>query len=312
MKNNKVLVIGGAGFIGSHVVDVLLKQGSDVKIYDNLSKGRYRPTEAEVIVGDILDVSLLRKCVAEYNPNIVFHLAAHHFIPFCEKNPYDAFNVNVNGTLSVIDACMNSTSVEKLFFASTGDVYCPSNYKNREMDYVSPVYVYGETKLICENIFRRYLSSVNPSFCIVIGRLFNAAGTRETNPHLLPEVVRQIQSGVQTLELGNLWPLRDFVDVDSMARVIVNLTKTVNGSDVYNIGSGQVQSVQNAIELLIKASGSFVEYISIDSKKRPNDRPYLCPSVDKLRNSIGYACEPFSFESAQTVWSADLSERFMY
>jgi UDP-glucose 4-epimerase len=239
-------------------------------------------------------------------------MAAHHYIPYCEKNPHDAFTTNVCGTLNLVEAAREAKSVKKFFLASTGDVYAPSSYPHSETDQPSPVYVYGETKLMAEMLVKRYHNSVQAPFDITIGRLFNAAGPRETNPHLLPEIVRQISTGTTTIEVGNTWPMRDFVDVRSMATTIREITEKTIGVDVFNIGSGKVQPVQNALDLLIKAHGRDVTVVSVEARKRANDRPYLCPAVNKLQNAIGHAAVSFGDRTAKAIWDEPPETRILY
>ncbi len=312
----KILVTGGCGFIGSHLVDVLLAGGHEVAILDNLSRGRFiwnaggnRP---ELIQASILDRDATRNMFAKVRPEAVFHMAAHHYIPFCEKNPYEAFSTNVTGTLNVVDASLAAGSVRKFFLASTGDVYAPCGYAHRETDPPAPVYVYGETKLACEALLRRYKSSVGVGFDITLGRIFNAAGTRETNPHFLPEVVRQLESNVERLEVGNTWPVRDFVDVQSMAQAIHDITMRTQGIDLFNIGSGRAVTVQQALDILVEASGRKVKVVSVEARQRPNDRPYLCPAVDKITTALGYAPKSFDLAAAKAVWAAPVDMRRFY
>lgn len=312
----KALITGGCGFIGSHLVDALITAGHEVTIIDNLSRGRYLWEDQKSRVTlhqiDILDRESVKEIVGSKKPEMVFHLAAHHYIPFCEQHPHEAFSTNVTGLLNVLDSCAQTSSVKKFFFASTGDVYAPCGYAHRETDQTAPVYVYGETKLIGEQIMRRYKNSVGVSFDMVIGRLFNAAGSRETNPHFLPEIVRQLDAGAEVIEMGNAWPMRDFVDVRSMASVIRDLTEKAAGIDVFNIGSGLAQTVEQALAVLVNVHGQSVPVLSVDARKRPNDRPYLCPSVDKLSSFLGRACKPFGMETARDIWAEPAATRLLY
>ena len=311
-----VVVTGGCGFIGSHLVDVLLERGERVVIIDNLSRGRYlwwEKSEKPVLVeASILDEAAVRSAFAEHRPRSVYHMAAHHFIPYCESNPYEAFTTNVQGTLNILDAAAASGSVEKAFFASTGDVYAPCSYPHRESDVPAPVFVYGETKLAAEAILRRYKSAGKAPFNIVIGQLFNAAGSRETNPHLLPEIVRQLAAGASVIEVGNTWPVRDFVDVRSMTRRIVELTERVEGLDIFNIGSGKSQSVEQALGAIVEALGRPSTILSVEHRKRPSDRAYLCPCVDKLVTVLGRAADAFGPETAKAIWAEPAATRVLY
>lgn len=316
----KALITGGCGFIGSHIADVLLARGFDVVVVDNLLRGKYIWDGADkaplLIEADITDSARMLEIFEEQKPDHVYHMAAHHYIPFCENNPFDAFQTNVNGTLNVVNAVHKLGTVERFFLASTGDVYAPCSYPHREADTASPVYFYGETKLICEQILKRYKSSGDLKTNVLIGRIFNAAGKRETNPHFLPEMVRQLEKGAEKLEVGNLWPVRDFVDVVSMGEAIVDATNKIQGLDVVNIGSGQPQTVENALTLITKARseeiGRDIPVESVEARKRPNDRPYLCPGVDKLVTLIGRACKPFNEETAKEIWAVSSDERTFY
>jgi UDP-glucose 4-epimerase len=307
----KILVTGGCGFIGSAIVDVLRRTAHEVHIVDDLSLGKdhwagqgHRP---QLHVQDILDAAALDALFAKVSPDIVFHMAAHHFIPFCEKRTYDAYRLNVGGTLNVLESC-RKTRVQGLFLASTGDVYPPAFTPHREVDTVSPIYVYGHTKLIAEQMCIKFFETHLIDSSLVIGRIFNAAGRRETNPHLIPEVVKQIVEGKKVVEVGNLWPKRDFVDVDSMAEVIANLTLSSSGIELVNVGSGEVQEIGQVLELLKAAAPHAVEIVSLPERRRPNDRPFLCPDVTRLKRLNGTPAKPFSANTAKLLF-AEASDR---
>jgi len=227
----KILVTGGAGFIGSHVVDYLMSVGHSVVVVDNFISGRDhwlgQDVRPEIAVVDILDRKSLSAAFLKHKPSVVFHLAAHHYIPFCDRNPAEAYDLNVGGTLNVL-AEASKCDVERVFFASTADVYAPSPRPHMEDDAVGPFTVYGRTKVIGETICRGTLEwgwDTN----ILIGRIFNAVGTRETNPHLVPEIIGQVAEGVPELRLGNMFPTRDFVDLTTQARAIVDATFAIQG-----------------------------------------------------------------------------------
>lgn len=304
---SRVLVTGGCGFIGSAVVNKLLKRNDEVLVIDNMSLGRDHWSNADtkplLLVQDILDFTACDQAVRDAQPETIIHLAAHHFIPFCEENPYEAYGLNVQGTLHVLE-CARRHGVKRFFLASTGDVYPPNFVPHREVDPVGPVYVYGHTKLLAEQMCIRYFESKMCFQTLVVGRIFNAAGPRETNPHLLAEVTRQIAvEGKTSIEVGNLWPLRDYVDVESMAGTIIDATATVEGVDIINFGSGRAVEVREALRILTSVLSFQVDVTSVPARQRPNDRPYLCPDPTRLRRAIGRAAEPFSESTARKIFA---------
>src|SRR5439155_2778218 len=145
----------------------------------------------------------------------IFHFAAVHYIPFCTANPFEAMRINVLGTQAVIDAAAAGPT-GRIVFASTSDVYSVKDAPLSEDDPIGPYTVYGTTKMMSERLLW-LATTMNPRLSVSVARLFNVYGPRETNPHVLPEVLDQLKSGGCTLRLGNLWPLRDFVFVEDVA-----------------------------------------------------------------------------------------------
>ena len=286
----KVLVTGGCGFIGSHVVDYLMSLGYSVVIVDNLFSGRdhwagqgIRP---EIAVVDIRDKEALSSVFSSHNPAVVFHLAAHHYIPFCDRNPIAAYELNVGGTLNVLGEA-SKVGVERVFFASTADVYAPSPRPHMEDDAIGPFNVYGRTKVIGEEICRGTIDwAWRPN--VLIGRIFNAVGTRETNPHLVPEIIGQIVKGASELRLGNLFPTRDFVDLPSQARAIVDATFATEGMETVNIGSGVAIRVGQMIDMILAEVGRHINVTVDPEKVRASERTNLCGTTDRLKQLIGY------------------------
>lgn len=296
----RVVVTGGGGFIGSHVVDYLLSLKHTVIVVDNFFSGRdhwsghkIRPEIANV---SVLDREALAASFAAHRPEAVFHLAAHHYIPFCEREHGAAYDLNIVGTINILNEC-KTVGVQRVFFASTADVYAPSPRAHMEDDALGPFTVYGRTKLISEMICRGTIDwGWQPH--LLIGRLFNAVGTRETNPHLVPEIVQQIAKGVLELRLGNLFPTRDFVDVLTQARAIVDATFAVQGIETVNIGSGVSIKVAQMVDLILAESGRPIQMVVDPAKTRAAERNNLCGTTNRLKQLIGYAPAP---AGAQTV-----------
>jgi UDP-glucose 4-epimerase len=303
---SRYLVTGGCGFIGSAVVNSLLERNEQVFVLDNLSLGKdhwsaamRRPT---LLVQDVLDVDACDRAFREIRPDTVIHLAAHHFIPYCEEHPYEAYVLNVQGTLNMIEFARRY-QVPRFFLASSGDVYHPNFVPHREVDPVGPVYVYGHTKMMAEQVCMRYFESKKCFQTMLIGRLFNAAGPRETNPHMLAEVTRQIAQERKTeVEVGNLWPLRDYIDSESMAAAIIDATAAIDGLEILNFGSGNAVEVSEALRILTSVLPFEVVMKSVAARQRPNDRPFLCPDVTRLRRTIGRAADSFDARTARKIF----------
>jgi UDP-glucose 4-epimerase len=192
------LVTGAAGFLGSHVIEELLSRGARVVGVDNLGwgnpshlsafAGNRRFTSAKV---DIREAAAVALVVKEFSPAYMIHLAALHYIPAATADPATTVSINVHGTQVMLSAAQTA-GVERFFFASTGDVYRPAEQPHREDDAIEPFNIYGLSKLLGEKLVA-LASRERPQAHFVIGRLFNLYGPRETNAHILPEIIKQIR-----------------------------------------------------------------------------------------------------------------------
>lgn len=288
-----VLVTGGAGFIGSHVVDELVARGDDVHVIDNFFNGRREHLPdlpaSHIHEGDLRDAAWMKETLARIAPSRVYHLAAIHFIPYCNDHPTEAVMINIQGTQNLLDA-LADTPVERLFFASTAAVYPPKEGEHVERDPIDPMDIYGATKAAGEALVRGW--SAGSGKAVAVGRLFNAVGHRETNPHLLPDIMDQLIEGKRTLHLGNLDPRRDFIDARDMARAIVAATDHVgSGSDVFNIGANRQYSVIDVVEMFSTAIGEKIEIVQDQARVRKVERPSLLAGIGKLTAATGWKPE---------------------
>jgi UDP-glucose 4-epimerase len=286
----RVLVTGGAGFIGSHVVDELVARGDEVHVIDNFFNGRREflgdlPAR-QIHEGDLRDQAWLRGALAEIAPQRVIHLAAIHFIPYCNAHPTEAVMINIQATQNLLDA-LAGTPVERVFFASTAAVYPPKEGEHLETDPVDPMDIYGATKAAGEALVRGWAASTGKA--AVVGRLFNAVGHRETNPHLVPDIVDQLVAGERRLSLGNLDPRRDFIDTRDMARAILAaIDHTAAGFDTFNLGSSVQYSVVEVVEICERVLGEKIEIVQDPARVRKVERPSLLAGIGKLSGATGW------------------------
>ncbi|NML06238.1 NAD(P)-dependent oxidoreductase [Sphingomonas sp. G-3-2-10] len=288
----KVLVTGGAGFIGSHVVDELVARGDDVHVIDNFFNGHREHLslpEGNIHEGDLRDQAWMRETLAKIAPQRVFHLAAIHFIPYCNEHPTESVMINIQGTQNLLDA-LEGTPTERLFFASTAAVYPPKEGEHLETDPIDPMDVYGATKAAGEALVRGWAKGSGKA--VAVGRLFNAVGHRETNPHLLPDIMDQLIAGKRTIALGNLDPRRDYIDARDMARAILAASDHVaTGSDVFNIGANRQYSVVEVVEMFSEALGEKIEIVQDQARVRKVERPSLLAGIGKLSGATGWKPE---------------------
>jgi UDP-glucose 4-epimerase len=291
----RVLVTGGAGFVGSHAVELLVARGDEVHVFDNLSRGRREWLAQGVTLheADLRDRAAVRAAIVTAEPEGVLHLAALHYIPAVDDAPEEARSINVEGTRLVIDALL-AHPPGRFVFASTAAVYPDWSEPIGEAVPPAPIDLYGETKLAGERELERLRAA---GAACVSARLFNVAGPRETNPHVLPEIVAQIAQGARELELGNVEPERDFVDVRDVGRALVGLLDAADRLDsgtepaVYNVGSGRATSVAEIVELCARIVDRDVTVRRDLGRVRRVDRLRLVADTGAIRRDLDWSPE---------------------
>jgi len=306
-KQRPALITGGCGFIGSHLVDVLVAGGMECAVVDNLFQQSFhnlRHLEGRIRFyrQDIRDQAGLDRIFAEERPGLVFHLAAHHYIPYCNQHPVEAFENNVIGTQRVAEAC-RAHGAARLFFASTAAVYGASDTPHRECDLPNPLDIYGVTKYAGEKIVTFLAESSEVP--VTIGRYFNAAGPRETNPHILPELCRQVSRSLAAPRVcvGNTTPQRDYIDARDLAEATAVVTSAARNSrlDIVNIGSGVERSVTDLVAMFEAALGTGITIEQDPARMRASDRPHLCADVSRLRETYGWTARMDLLDSVRDI-----------
>lgn len=287
----RVIVTGGAGFIGSHLADELVRQGHRVIIIDNLSTGRMENIEALLSNGDvefvhssITDFKLLKKLFQDVD--CIFHQAALPSVPRSIEDPLASHEANVTGTMNVLLAARDS-GVKRVIFASSSSVYgdTPTLPKREEMT-PNPHSPYAVTKLAAEH-YCRVFSQVY-GLVITCLRYFNVYGPRQ-NPEsqyaaVVPGFIKNVFEGSPPVIFGDGEQTRDFTFVKDVVAANI-LAAQANIGGVFNIGSGQNTTVNELANLIIDIIGSNIKPIYQDP--RPGDVRHSLADISKAK-TFGY------------------------
>ena len=317
-----VLVVGGAGYIGSHTAHVLRKRGYDVIIYDNLSTGYRQLAEGfELIVGDIADkakiASVLRRCDA------VMFFAAHAYVGESVENPKKYYQNNVVSAISLLDSVMESR-VRKFIFSSTAAVYGnPIQSPISEASPKQPVNPYGATKLAFENALDAYSTAYGLKY--VSFRYFNAAGADDSGTigemhdpetHLIPIILQAIQGKRAALSIyGDDYPtpdgtcIRDYIHVNDLAEVHVlgleDLSKS--GSIAMNLGTGKGHSVKEVVEAVEHVTGHTVP--TQIGPRRAGDPAVLVADPSLAERTLKWKAQRSIENIIETAWKWEQKKR---
>jgi dTDP-glucose 4,6-dehydratase len=273
-QNKRVLVTGGAGFIGSEVVSQLLTNGYFVTILDNFSSGKkqYLPKsnkKLKVIKGDIRDKKSVKKAVTDQE--VVIHLAALPFIPDSFYYPGDFFDVNTNGSINMLWNSIKSRSVETFVHISTSEVYGSAQTVSMNENHpTTPHSTYAVSKLAGDRA--AFTLHKENGFPVVIIRPFNSYGPRFTEPYIIPEIMSQILNNSKEIILGNVNTARDFTYVQDTASAIIKsiIEKKANG-EIINVGSGTEISILNLAKKILKIAKKKTKIKYDKSRERPYD-----------------------------------------
>jgi UDP-glucose 4-epimerase len=254
-----ILVTGGAGFIGSHLVDRLVKEGFNVRVIDNLSSGRlenlaqYRDDlRVEVIIGDLKKMEDALKAVD--GVDTVFHFAANPEVRVSTTNPEIHFNENVVATFNLLEA-MRRRDVKELVFASSSSVYGePEQIPVSEDAPIRPASVYGASKAACENLIHAYVKLYGIK--AVILRYANVVGPRLRHG-VVWDLINKLRENPNELEiLGDGKQVRSYIYIDdTIEATIIAWRKTNNNYEVYNVGNEDWITVDEVADEVIKAMG---------------------------------------------------------
>lgn len=300
-----ILVLGGAGYIGSHTALELIKSGEDVIVADNLSTGHRQavPTGAKFYQGDIHDKVFLDNLFENEKIDAVIHFAAYSLVGESVTNPLKYYDNNLCGT-KVLLSSMVEHNIDKIVFSSTAATYGePENIPILETDRTSPTNPYGETKLAMEKMF--YWTSKAHNLRYVSLRYFNACGADSSgnigeahNPesHLIPLILQVPNGKRESISIyGTDYDtpdgtcIRDYIHVTDLAQAHILAVRYLcdgNESNIFNLGNGVGYSVKEVIETARKVTGHAIP--AIETPRRAGDPARLVASSEKAKKILGW------------------------
>jgi UDP-glucose 4-epimerase len=298
----RILVTGGAGYIGSVVVSELIRAGHDVAVYDNLSRGHREAVHAsaKLIVADLADTAKLESCLSENKIDAVMHFAASIEAGESMKVPEQFFRNNTANTLGLLETMLRA-GIRNIVFSSTAALYGePESTPILESDTLRPTNAYGESKLLVERMLD-WLNRIHGLHYASL-RYFNAAGAtpelgeaHDPETHLIPLVLQVAAGKRPSISIfGTDYPtidgscVRDYIHVLDLAQAHVLALAALQTRDklIYNIGNGSGFTVRQVVEAARKVTGHPIPVV--EAPRRPGDPAVLVASSEKIRNELGW------------------------
>jgi len=316
-----VLVTGAGGFIGSHLVEMLVRRGYRVRAFvrytsrgdhgalDDLPAEMIR--DVEVYRGDLRDADAVQQAVR--GCRIVFHLGAVIAIPYSYVHPLEFVQTNVLGTMNVLQACQATPSLERLVHASTSEVYGTARYvpidENHPLHAQSP---YAASKIGADQLVESYHRTFELPAVVV--RPFNTYGPRQSARAIVPTIAVQALAG-QTVELGSLSPLRDLTYVTDTAAGFVAAAESARAvGEVMNLGTGDAISVGDLVKTVLELLGRDLPVISREERMRPaaSEVLHLCSDNAKAKQLLDWSPQVTLADGLRRTvdWIADHGERY--
>jgi len=285
----KILITGGAGFLGSHITNLLIKEGNDVVVFDNLSKGHKESVnpKAKLVVGDINDPAKTQEALE--GVDAVIHMAGLIVVPESVKKPELYVLNNVLGSVNLLD-CMIKKNVKKIIFSSSACVYGePKNLPITENEPLHPDNPYGASKASVEAFLQAYYA--NHNFDVTILRYFNPYGPgelHEPESHAIPNFIKATLAKKPIPLYWNGEQIRDFIYVEDLARShtqVLGLT----GFNIFNVGTDTGNKVIDVVKQIFEIVGYKVSIN--DLGKREGDVAANYASSKKLQEAVGWEAQ---------------------
>ncbi len=289
LKNKKVLVTGGAGFIPSHIVDMLVEKGAKVTVVDDLSAGKMSNLHKSIkkikfVNASILDAKKMDKVVRDNQ--IIFHLAANADVPRSVNDPKYDFDTNIVGSFNLLKSAVDA-NIEKFIFASSAAVYGNPVYTPMDEKHpTNPISPYGASKLAIEILGRAYLSTYKLPF--VTMRIFNTYGERQPR-YVMYDLLRKLYKDSSKLEvLGTGYQVRDYSYVYDTARAFILAAEKGEAGEIYNIAGGNPVSIRDVVKRIIDVLKIKDVKVTYTNKSWKGDISVLSADISKIQKKLSF------------------------
>ena len=328
MNNQKILVTGGAGYIGSHIVRDLNENNFPVIVYDNLSEGhREAVVDNDFIHGDINDCNLLDKVFRENSIDAVMHFSAYTYVGESVENPEKYYMNNISGTINLLSAMLKN-NVKNIIFSSTCAIYGhPVYIPIDEVHPSNPINPYGITKLTVEKILSDYSKAYGLNFISL--RYFNAAGAHpdgsigenhRIETHLIPLILKTLTKEKESIQIfGTDYEtkdgtcVRDYIHVCDLAqahRAALELVLSGAENKYINLGTGTGYSVMEILSICEKVTGMKIPVIT--SGRRQGDPPYLIASNSYAKQALNFHPKFDIYSIVKTAWDWERNKKYRH
>lgn len=295
LQGSCVMVAGGAGFVGSALVRELLDYDARIVVYDNFLHGAQdnvaglsNSDQVTVITADVLDKGKLEKTIRDFSIDYIFDFVGDTFVPTAYEIPQRFFDINLQGTFNVLMAARNC-GVRRVLYVSSTEVY--GEHRGSAISEnvpLAPLNTYAVSKLAADRLCFTFF--VEHKIPVVIARIFNCYGPRETHPYVIPEIISQLNRG-PILRLGNIEAERDFTYVHDTARALIQLlTSNIPNGETVNVGSGTSWQIGELAQIIAEVMETGPIEVIKDARRlrRLDIDRFQCDNA-KLRRYTGWS-----------------------
>lgn len=290
----KALVIGGAGFVGGYLIDHLSGECNYNVLATKLQNESIENSLCKVCDLDIMNRNAVQELVGSYSPDLIFHLAAQSSVALSWKNPQLTVDINIKGTLNLLECLKEPNSTAKLLLIGSGEEYglaVNSGSPINEETNVKPGNIYAVTKAAQNMLGGVYSKAYNMDILSV--RAFNHMGPKQTEMFVVSDFCKQtaeIEAGLREniIRVGNLSARRDFTDVRDVVKAYGLLAREGRKGETYNVGSGKAVSIQEILDIILSMAETKIHVETDPDRLRPSDIPVITADISKIYADTGW------------------------